>query len=62
MIDIIQQLSPNKANSHDMISIQMLKICGKSICRPFELIFNEGRSNSVFPSEWKKGNVEFLFT
>ena len=23
---------------------------------------NEGISNGVFPSEWKKGNVEFLFT
>ena len=27
--DIIQQLDPNKAHSHDMISIRMLKICGK---------------------------------
>ena len=62
MIDIIQKLSPNKAHSHDMISIRMLKICGRSICRPLELSFNERMSNSVFPSEWKKGNVEFLFT
>ena len=35
----------------------MLKICGKSICRPLELIFNECISNGVFSSEWKKGNV-----
>ena len=40
-----------------MISIRMLKICGKSICRPLELIFNECISNGVFSSEWKKGNV-----
>ena len=40
-----------------MISIWMLKICGKSSCRPLELIFNECISNCVFPSEWKKGNV-----
>ena len=40
-----------------MISIRMLKICGKSICRPLELIFSECISNGVFPSEWKKGNV-----
>ena len=38
MIDIIQKLSPNKAHSHDMIGIRMLKICGRSICRPLELM------------------------
>ena len=31
MFDIIQQLDPNIAHSHDMNSIRMLKICGKSI-------------------------------
>ena len=35
----------------------MLKICGKSICRPLKLILNECISNGVFPSEWKKRNV-----
>ena len=40
-----------------MVSIRMLKICGKSICRQLELIFNECVSNGGFPSEWKKGNV-----
>ena len=47
----------NSFGKVDMISIWMLKICGKSICRPLELIFNEYMSNGVFPSEWKKGNV-----
>ena len=41
IFDIIQLLDPNKAHSHDMIIIWILKICGKSICRLFELIFNE---------------------
>ena len=40
-----------------MINIRMLKICGKSICRQLELIFNECVSNGVFPSECKEGNV-----
>ena len=40
-----------------MIGIRILKICGKSICRPLELIFNECISNGIFPSEWKKVNV-----
>ena len=57
IFDIIQQLDPNKAHSHDMISIRMLKICGKSICRRLELIFKECISNGVFPSEWNKGNL-----
>ena len=50
-------VDPNKAHSHDMISIRMLKICGKSICRPLELIFHECISNGIFPSERKNGNV-----
>ena len=57
IFDIIQQLDRNKAHSRDMISIRMLKICGKSICRPLELIFNECISNGVSLSEWKKGNA-----
>ena len=56
IFDIIQQLDPNKAHRHDMISIWMLKSCGKSICRLLELTFNECILNGVFPSEWKKKN------
>ena len=29
---IIKSLGPNKAHSHDMISIRMIKLCGISIC------------------------------
>ena len=36
---IIHNLDPNKAHSHDMISIPMLKICGNSIYKPLHLIF-----------------------
>ena len=53
--DIIQQLNPNKAHSDDMINIRMLKIFGKSICRPLELIFNEYILNCIFPIRMKKG-------
>ena len=31
---IIRSLDPNKAHGYDMISICMLKICDKSICKP----------------------------
>ena len=34
-----RSLDPNKAHGYDRISIRMLKICDKSICKPLELIF-----------------------
>ena len=38
---IIQNLNPNKAHYHDQVSNRMLKICGKTICKPLERIFRE---------------------
>ena len=35
----------------------MLKICGKLIFRPLQLIFNECMLNGIFPSERKKRNL-----
>ena len=35
----------------------MLKICGNSLCRPLELIFNDCLVNGIFPSVCKKGNI-----
>ena len=35
----------------------MLKICGNSLCRPLELIFNDCPVNGIFPSVWRKGNI-----
>ena len=35
----------------------MLKICGNSIYRPLELIFNDCQAGGIFPSNWKKGNT-----
>ena len=40
-----------------MISICMLKLCGKSICKPLELIFQSCIKQRKFPTEWKKANV-----
>ena len=57
ILKIIQNLNPNKAHGHDKISIRMLKICGNSLCRPLELIFNNCLVNGIFPSAWKKGNI-----
>ena len=54
---VIQNLDPNKAHGHDNISIRMVKICGPSIYKPLEIIFNQCLETGVFPSEWKKGNI-----
>ena len=35
----------------------MLKVCGPSIYKPLEIIFNQSLKTGVFPSEWKKGNI-----
>ena len=54
---IIQNLDPNKAHGHDMISIRTLQLCGNSICKPLELIFQQALESGSFPSESKKGNL-----
>ena len=57
ILKIIRNLNPNKAHGHDMISIQMLKICGESICKPLGIAFQSCLQNRKFPSEWKKAIV-----
>ena len=54
---VIQNLDPNKAHGHDNISIRMVKVCGPSIYKPLEIIFNQCLETGIFPSEWKKGNI-----
>ena len=54
---IIQNLDPNKAHGHDKISIRIIKICSKSICKPLQLIFSQCIDTGSFPLEWKKDNV-----
>ena len=54
---LIKNLDPNKAHGYDMISIRMLKLCGKSICKPLDLIFQSCIKQGRFPTEWKKANV-----
>ena len=40
-----------------MISIRMLKLCDRSICKPLSIIFKSCLTQGIFPSEWKKANV-----
>ena len=53
---VIQNLDPNKAHGHNNISIRMLKVCGPSLYKPLEIL-NQCLETSVFPPEWKKGNI-----
>ena len=48
---LINNLDPNKAHGHDIISIRLLKLCGKSICKPLDLIFQSCMKQGKFPTE-----------
>ena len=52
-----ENLDPNKAHGHYMVSIWMIKICDASICKPLELLFGSYLENGKFPTEWQKANV-----
>ena len=54
---LIRNLDRDKAHGHDMLSIRMLKLCCKSICKPLDLIFQSCIKHGKFPTEWKKTNV-----
>ena len=54
---ITHNLESNKDRGHDMTSIQMLKICGPSLCKHLSIIFKSCLSQMKFPVEWKKNNV-----
>ena len=40
-----------------MISIFLLQLCDKSICKSLNIIFKSCLTQGIFPSEWKKANV-----
>ena len=46
---IISHLNPNKPHAHDMLNIQMMKLCGNSFNKPLLIIFTDylNEKNSV---------------
>ena len=54
---LIQNPDPNKAHGHDMLSIRMLKLCGKTISKLLDLMFQSCIKQGEFPTECKKANV-----
>ena len=53
---LIQNLDPNKAHGHGMLSICMLKLCSKSISKPLDLILQSYIKHGKFTTEWKKAS------
>ena len=45
---IISRLDSNKAHGDDMISISMLKLCDKTICKPLNIIFKSCLTQGIF--------------
>ena len=46
-----QTLDSNKGHGHDMITIRMLEIYGKSIKRRIPIIYKKSNEKSCFPNE-----------
>ena len=57
MLKIINALNINKAHGHDDISIQMVKLCGKSVFKPLSMIFDNCIDAGTFPDIWKQSNI-----
>ena len=51
---IMQNVDPNKVHGHDKISICLIKMFGKSVCKPLQLIFSQCFDTGSFSLEWKK--------
>ena len=54
---IIQNLDPNKAHGQDKISIYMIKIYSKSVCKPLQFIFNQYTDTGSFQLERKNVKI-----
>ena len=52
---IIQTLDQN--NGYDDISVKMIKMCGLSIIKPLQFLFNNCLKQGVFPNALKMANI-----
>ena len=60
--NIISNLNMNKARGYDNICIKIIKIFGKSICKPLVLIFRNSLAAGKFPQMWKYVGFLKLFS
>ena len=47
----ISKFDSNKAHGDDMLSIRMLKLCDKSVCKSLNIIFKSCLTQGIFQSE-----------
>lgn len=52
--EIISNL--NKVEGHNMLCIQMIKLCGNSVYKLLSMMFNDCMNEGKYSSEWKKVN------
>ena len=57
----LKNIDPNKSNGPDMITGQMIRLCGDSLVLPLRLLFSNILRTSCFPSMWKLANVTPVF-
>ena len=57
ILKVIRKLDPSKAHGHDKISIRILKLSDKAICKSLHMIFTSCLETVVFPIHWKKANI-----
>ena len=55
--EIINGLNVKKAHGPDLISANMVKLCGLHLCVPLKIIFENILETGVFPDQWKEANV-----
>ena len=57
LVKIIQSLDANKAHGYYGISIRMVKLSSPSIVKTLSITFQNCLKYSIFPDDWKKGNI-----
>ena len=48
ILKIIRLLDPNKAHDHSNVTIWMIKLCNKEICKPLQIIFVSCMEEGIF--------------
>lgn len=61
IVDVIKNLSVNKASGPDLISHKMLKVSPEKIAIPLRIIFNKSLEQRKSPKSWKKAKVIPIF-
>ena len=57
ILEVINVLNINKAYGHDVISVQIIKLYGKSVVKPLSIIFNDCIDTGTFLDTWKQSNI-----